>query len=558
SRVAEAQSVLAPLVETYGVSGAEGPVRETVKRMLPAWAQTETDTAGNLWVRVGKGDPLVVFVAHLDEIGFTVTGIRDDGSLELRTRGGFFGSLWEAQPALVHTERGDVAGVFMPRDSGVTRHTPPPLRVDVGTTSRAATMALGVSPGSTITMPKRYVRLAGTRATGRSFDDRVGSTAQILALRHLDRAALKHQVIFIWSTREEIGLEGAQAAAAALGTTARRVHAIDTFVSADSPLELPNFAVAPLGQGAVAREIASTGGTAETLRQAGVPVLAVEQVTGSPEMMDGRVKTLHPKVHGGLLARRAHPGDRAALQQHGITPIDLVAVNLYPFRETVAKPNVAFEYAIEQIDIGGPSMLRSAAKNQPDVLVVVDPADYPVVIAAVKQRGLTPGASPGLRRDLAAKVLAHTAAYDAAIHGYLTKDAPGWPERITLALERRQELRYGENPHQAATLYATAEPGIRDLEQLSGKELSFNNLLDLDAGLLAVAPWSAGGADRAACAIIKHTTPCGIALGRAPREAYERALATDRTSAFGSVIAFNVAVDRAAAEAMRERFVEVV
>ena len=255
SRVAEAQSVLAPLVETYGVSGAEGPVRETVKRMLPAWAQTETDTAGNLWVRVGKGDPLVVFVAHLDEIGFTVTGIRDDGSLELRTRGGFFGSLWEAQPALVHTERGDVAGVFMPRDSGVTRHTPPPLRVDMGTTSRAATTALGVSPGSTITMPKRYVRLAGTRATGRSFDDRVGSTAQILALRHLDRAALKHQVIFIWSTREEIGLEGAQAAAAALGTTARRVHAIDTFVSADSPLELANFAVAPLGQGAVARSL---------------------------------------------------------------------------------------------------------------------------------------------------------------------------------------------------------------------------------------------------------------------------------------------------------------
>jgi len=255
SRVAEAQSVLAPLVESYGVSGAEGPVRETVKRLLPAWAQTETDTAGNLWVRVGKGDPLVVFVAHLDEIGFTVSGIRDDGSLELRTRGGFFGSLWEAQPALVHTERGDVAGVFMPRDSGVTRHTPPPLRVDVGTTSRAATLARGVSPGHTVTMPKQFVRLAGTRATGRSFDDRVGSTAQILALRHLDRAALKHQVIFIWSTREEIGLEGAQAAAAALGTTARRVHAIDTFVSADSPLELPNFAVAPLGQGAVARSL---------------------------------------------------------------------------------------------------------------------------------------------------------------------------------------------------------------------------------------------------------------------------------------------------------------
>jgi len=308
-------------------------------------------------------------------------------------------------------------------------------------------------------------------------------------------------------------------------------------------------------------EIVSTGGTAEALRKAGIPVIPIEQVTGFPEMMDGRVKTLHPKVHGGLLARRTHSGDRAALAEHGITPIDLVVVNLYPFRETVARPGVAFEQAIEQIDIGGPSMLRSAAKNHQDVLVVVDPDDYPVVIAALKEGRLTPGASPGspgLRRELAAKVFAHTAAYDAAIHGYLTKDAPGWPERITLALERRQELRYGENPHQAATLYATQEPGIRDLEQLAGKELSFNNLLDLDAGLLAVAPWSSGRADRAACAIIKHTTPCGIALGGSPREAYERALATDRTSAFGSVIAYNVAVDRAAAEAMRELFVEVV
>src|SRR5881409_1348107 len=201
-------------------------------------------------------------------------------------------------------------------------------------------------------------------------------------------------------------------------------------------------------------------------------------------------------------------------------------------------------------------MLRSAAKNHQDVLVVVDPDDYPRVVAAIKD--MARGVSPGLRRELAAKVFAHTAAYDAAIHGYLTKDAPGWPERITVALERRQELRYGENPHQAAALYATAEPGIRDLEQLSGKELSFNNLLDLDAGLLAVAPWSGRGADRAACAIIKHTTPCGIALGRSPRQAYERALATDRASAFGSVIAFNVVVDRAAAEAMRELFVEVV
>ena len=259
SRIAEAQAVLAPLIEAYGVSGMESPVRETVKRLLPAWAKTETDSAGNLWLRVGQGEPLVVFVAHLDEIGFTVDSILDDGSLHLRTRGGFFPSLFEAQPALVHTTRGDVPGIFLPRevarDSGPARRTPPPLRVSVGTTTRAATQALGVAVGSTITMPKRFVRLAGTRATGRSMDDRVGSAAQILAVRHLDQTKLKHQVIFIWSTREEIGLEGAAAVAAALGTAPRRVHAIDTFVSADSPLELQNFAVAPIGQGPVARAL---------------------------------------------------------------------------------------------------------------------------------------------------------------------------------------------------------------------------------------------------------------------------------------------------------------
>jgi putative aminopeptidase FrvX len=254
-RIREAQDVVSSLVESYGVSGAEGPVREAVKRLLPTWTKSETDSAGNLWVRVGQGNPTVVFVAHLDEIGFRVTGIRDDGSLELETRGGFIASLFEAQPALVHTERGDVPGVFVPRDSGFTRHTPPPLRVDIGTASRAATLARGVSPGTTVTMPKHYVRLAGTRATGRSFDDRVGCTALLLALRHLDRAALKHQVVFVWSTREEIGLEGANAVAAALGSSIPRVHAIDTFVSADSPLELPNFAVAALGQGAVARAL---------------------------------------------------------------------------------------------------------------------------------------------------------------------------------------------------------------------------------------------------------------------------------------------------------------
>ena len=302
-------------------------------------------------------------------------------------------------------------------------------------------------------------------------------------------------------------------------------------------------------------EIISTGGTAEALRREQVPVVRIEDVTGFPEMMDGRVKTLHPKVHGGLLARRDNAGDLAALKQHGITPIDLVAVNLYPFGATVAKPGTTFEQAIEQIDIGGPSMLRSAAKNHADVIVIVDPDDYPVVLEALKC-GVTPGASPGLRRDLAIKVFSHTAAYDTAILGYLARSDEALPDRLALVVHRQQGLRYGENPHQRAALYATDERGIRDLRQLHGKELSFNNLLDVDAAVNAVAPW--GPENRPACAIIKHTTPCGIALGRNAGEAYVRALATDKTSAFGSVVAFNTVVDKAAAEAMRELFVEVV
>ena len=270
-------------------------------------------------------------------------------------------------------------------------------------------------------------------------------------------------------------------------------------------------------------------------------------------MMDGRVKTLHPKVHGGLLGRRDNPQDVAAMKQHGITPIDLVAVNLYPFRETVAKPQTTFEQAIEHIDIGGPSMLRSAAKNHASVIVVVEPDDYPTVISALKAGGLT----PDLKRALATKVFAHTAAYDAAILGYLSRSQESLPPTLSLGLQRQQPLRYGENPHQRAALYVTDEPGIRDMHQLHGKELSFNNLLDVDAAAMAVTPWQSKGA-RAACVIIKHTTPCGIALGRNAADAYARALATDRTSAFGSVIAFNTVVDRAAAEAMRDLFVEVV
>jgi len=302
-------------------------------------------------------------------------------------------------------------------------------------------------------------------------------------------------------------------------------------------------------------EIVSTGGTAEALRREGVPVVPVEQVTGFPEMMDGRVKTLHPKVHGGLLGRRDNPGDMAAMKEHGIAPIDLVAVNLYPFRETVAKPTATFAQAIEQIDIGGPSMLRSAAKNHASVIVIVDPDDYPSVITRLTSGGV----APNERQALAAKVFAHTAAYDATILAYLSRTQESLPSTLSLVLERRQSLRYGENPHQRAALYATDEPGggIRNLNQMHGKELSFNNLLDVDAAVMALAPWGSKDA-RPACVIIKHTTPCGIALGRNAADAYARALATDRTSAFGSVVAFNTVVDRAAAEAMRELFIEVV
>jgi phosphoribosylaminoimidazolecarboxamide formyltransferase/IMP cyclohydrolase len=300
-------------------------------------------------------------------------------------------------------------------------------------------------------------------------------------------------------------------------------------------------------------EIVSTGGTAEALRREAIPVIPIDQVTGFPEMMDGRVKTLHPKVHGGLLGRRDNPDHMAAMQEHGITPIDLVAVNLYPFRETVAKPETTFAQAIEQIDIGGPSMLRSAAKNHEAVIVVVDPDDYRAVLDALAHGSV----SADLKRALAAKVFAHTAAYDAAILGYLTRSQDALPATLSLTLQQRQALRYGENPHQRAALYTTDEPGLGGMNQLHGKELSFNNLLDVDAAVMAVAPWQHAAA-RAACVIIKHTTPCGIALGRNAAEAYARALATDRTSAFGSVIAFNTVVDRAAAEAMRELFVEVV
>jgi putative aminopeptidase len=257
-RTQEVAGVLAPLVESYGVSGMEEPVRAMVEQLLPRWARTQTDSAGNLWLTLGRGEPTVVFVAHLDEIGFRITAIRDDGSLDLSPAGGLFPSLWEAKPALVHTGGHPVPGVFMPRDSGSgaeLKRAPPFLRADVGTASREATEALGIRVGHTLTMPKEFVRLGGSRATARSFDDRVGSAAQVLAVRRIKPGLLKHTVIFLWSVREEIGLEGARAAANALGSRPVRVHAIDTFVSADSPLEPRNFGLAPLGRGAVARAL---------------------------------------------------------------------------------------------------------------------------------------------------------------------------------------------------------------------------------------------------------------------------------------------------------------
>jgi phosphoribosylaminoimidazolecarboxamide formyltransferase/IMP cyclohydrolase len=297
-------------------------------------------------------------------------------------------------------------------------------------------------------------------------------------------------------------------------------------------------------------DLVSTGGTAHALAEAGVAVTSVEALTGFPEMMDGRVKTLHPAVHGGLLARRDVPEDLEALRRLGYGTIDLVAVNLYPFRQTVAKPGVSFAEAIENIDIGGPSMLRSAAKNHQAVCVVVDPDDYPRVLAALQE-----GAVPAqLRRELATKVFHHTSVYDGAIAAYLSA-VELLPAGLTLALERRQALRYGENPEQAAAFYVTGEPGgLAAMLQHGGKELSFNNLLDADATLLALSPWR----HSTACVIIKHTTPCGLALGATPTEAYTRALATDPISAFGSVVGFTCEVDAAVAAAMKDIFIEAL
>ncbi len=311
-------------------------------------------------------------------------------------------------------------------------------------------------------------------------------------------------------------------------------------------------------------EILSTGGTAKLLRSEGVPVKDVSEFTGWPEMLGGRVKTLHPKVHGGLLYRRNHAEDLKQAMEHGIAPIDLVAVNLYPFEETSAKANLTIEELIENIDIGGPTMLRSAAKNFESVTVVADPADYGRVAAELEANRDT---SLGLRLELARKVFAVTSRYDGLITMNLERlgmlgeklevqAKPALPERVHLALRRKQELRYGENPHQAAALYVPsgrAPEGLAAAKQLQGKELSYNNYVDLEAARSLVSEF-----DRPAAVIIKHNNPCGAAEQKTLMDAYTRALACDPLSAFGSVLAFNHAVDAVTAEAVAKLFVECI
>ena len=322
-------------------------------------------------------------------------------------------------------------------------------------------------------------------------------------------------------------------------------------------------------------KLLSTGGTARLLADAGLPVTEVAQITGFPEMLDGRVKTLHPNIHGGLLARRDRPEHMAALARHGIQPIDLLVVNLYPFAQATARPDCTLEDAIENIDIGGPAMLRAAAKNWSDVSVLIDPDDYGGVLAELQAGGI----ARATKFRLATKVYAHTAAYDGMIANYLsaleygaenaTNAVPArtaFPQVFTFQIQKTQDLRYGENPHQSAAFYREARAAAGLLSgwtQLQGKELSFNNIADADAAWECVksldSDLDSGSAARsAACVIVKHANPCGVALGSDATEAYLRALQTDPTSAFGGIIAFNRALDGAAAAQVAKQFAEVV
>ncbi len=304
-------------------------------------------------------------------------------------------------------------------------------------------------------------------------------------------------------------------------------------------------------------EILSTGGTARLLAQGGVPVKEVSAHTGFPEIMDGRVKTLHPKIHGGLLGRRSV--DDAVMKTHGIEPIDLLVVNLYPFARTIARPDCTYEEAVENIDVGGPAMLRAAAKNHANVTVIVDPTDYSALLDELQAHN---GATSTLfRAQLAAKAFAHAASYDTMVAGYLMQKWPqadqSWPATLTAVFNKKLELRYGENPHQRAAFYS--DPGARGAgitggEQIQGKELSFNNIADADTALECVRQF-----DQPACVIVKHANPCGVAVSPDIATAYARAYRTDPTSAFGGIIAFNRPLDRSTAEAIvRQQFVEVI
>ena len=313
-------------------------------------------------------------------------------------------------------------------------------------------------------------------------------------------------------------------------------------------------------------KLLSTGGTAKLLADNGLPVTEVSEITGFPEMLDGRVKTLHPRVHGGLLARRDVPAHMAALKEHGIGTIDLLIINLYPFAKATAKADCTLEDAIENIDIGGPAMLRAAAKNWQDVGVVIDPTDYPQVLSELQSGGL----KRATKFMLAKKVFAHTSAYDGMITNYLTALEAGsedkteavparaeYPQVFNLQLHKVQGMRYGENPHQSAAFYreaVAAEGTLAQWQQIQGKELSFNNIADADAAWECVKAF-----DQPACVIVKHANPCGVAVGATPLEAYQKALKTDPTSAFGGIMAFNRPIDADVVEAINanKQFVEV-
>ena len=309
-------------------------------------------------------------------------------------------------------------------------------------------------------------------------------------------------------------------------------------------------------------ELISTGGTAKLLRDSGIAVKDISELTGFPEMLDGRVKTLHPKVHGGILHRRENPAHRTAVAEHGILPIDMVVVNLYAFEKTAAKPNVHFDELIENIDIGGPSMIRSAAKNFQDVAVVTSPADYDQIAEELGRSGGE--LSPATRWRLAQKAFATTAAYDSAIASTLERvsangrfefhEAADFPQTLRLSFNKMMDLRYGENPHQKAAMYSDGSgKGVANGRQIQGKELSYNNIVDLEAA------WDlAQEFEQPVCAIIKHTNPAGTATGKTLVEAYKKALECDPVSAFGGVIAVNRPVDGAVAEEMAKLFLEVI